>query len=381
MFDTIMFVLLIFSVIIPIYTYAVYPIILSFFSKKDFKKNDSYTPLVSVIVAAYNEEKVIEKRILNLLELEYPKEKIEFIIASDGSGDDTVNIVNKYSDCITLLDLPRGGKVKALNAAVQCAKGEILVFSDANTMYEKSAIKKLVRHFEDDRIGCVSGQLRYEINSESGEGAKSEGIYWKYENYVKKQESNIGNLSGANGAIYAVLAADFKPIKAGIINDDFYVSTRVLESGKSVIMDDEAIAYEKPNDDVDSQFKRHVRDGAGHYQAICVFWRLLFPRHGAFVHISHRVCKWIVPFLMVVALITNLFLIKYKIMLILMLLQLLMYAMVIVHYVLSKRNITFGFISRLVSIVFYFVSVNVALFCGFIRLISGKQKAVWETQR
>ncbi len=374
-------VLFVLSVFIPVYTYVIYPLILYILPKKEFEKSDEYMPTVSVLVAAYNEESVIEEKIQNLIKMEYPKNKIEFLIASDGSSDRTVEIASKYADDVKVLDLPRGGKVNALNSMLKEATGEILVFSDANTMYDEKAILKLVRNFKDERVGCVSGQLRYKIDETSGEGARSESSYWKYENFVKVMESKIGKLSGANGAIYAVRATEIDSIRKGIINDDFYVATHVLQNGKAVVLDTEAVAFETPNDDLGSQFKRHIRDGAGHYQAICVFWRLLFPRYGSFVHLSHRVCKWIVPFLMIVAFITNALLVSNKVMAVLMTLQIALYLLMVVHYLLAKKNIQFGVISKMVSIIFYFISVNISLLFGFFRLVSGKQKAVWETQR
>ena len=378
--------LLALSFVAPMYTYAVYPLIMKLLPEKKYKNDDDIQPFVSVIVAAYNEEKIISTKIENLLALDYPQEKIEFIIGSDGSTDRTAENANAFSSISNLkvLNLPRGGKVNALNAMIRQTKGDILVFSDANTMYDSHAIRKLVRHFKDNRIGCVSGQLRYKVDEMSGHGARSESAYWKYENWVKMHESKRGRLSGANGAIYAIRNGILKQIQSGIINDDFYVATYVLQAGWDVLLDPEAIAYEEPNDDFESQFRRHIRDGAGHYQALAVFWRMLLPRKGSFVHISHRVIKWLVPLNLIIAFVTNAILAGDSLqMAILFMCQVLGYITLVCYYfaVVKTGRYPNTKMAKLVSMLLYFMSTNLALFLGFIRLITKQQKATWETQR
>jgi len=380
---TILYIMLALSLFAPVYTYALYPIllkVLSGISKKEYKVDKEYRPTVSILVAAYNEEKVIEEKIKNLRQLDYPVDKIEFLIGSDGSSDRTIEIAKKYSHVrnLKVFDLPRGGKVNAINNLLKKAKGKVLVFSDANTMYDSRAILNLVKYFTDDRIGCVSGQLRYKVDKDAGQGAKSESTYWKYENWVKVLESKIGRLSGANGAMYAIRKGLITEIRKGIINDDFYVANYILQLGCDVILEPKAIAYEEPNDEFISQFKRHIRDGAGHYQAIGVFWRMLFPRKGSFIHISHRVLRWMVPFFLVVAFICNALLVEYsEYMAALLVCQVSGYLILWLYYLATKR----GFQNNLLNNVLYFFSVNLALFLGCVRLIRKKQRATWETQR
>lgn len=392
---TFLYIALALSIFAPIYTYAVYPFLLklmAIFTKKDYEVDESHRPTVSILVAAFNEEKVIAEKIINISQLDYPAERIEFLIGSDGSIDRTVEIAKSCS-CIKKLrvfDLPRGGKVNALNSLLKEAKGEVLIFSDANTMYDSKAILNLVKYFTDDKIGCVSGQLRYKVDESAGQGAKSETAYWKYENWVKVLESKLGRLSGANGAIYAIRKSLIKEIRKGIINDDFYVSTYILQLGYDVILETEAIAYEEPNDEFESQFKRHVRDGAGHYQAIVVFWRMLFLRNGSFVHISHRVIRWLVPFFLIVAFICNAVLVEQSVLMALLFVcQAIGYLVIIAYYFGMKKDTgdkksatgKKGIMGKLLKIVFYFFSVNLALLLGFVRLIRKQQKATWETQR
>ena len=372
------------SILAPFYTYGLYPVLLRILPKKTFQKDASYEPTVSILIAAYNEEKVIQEKIENLFQLEYPRDKLEIWIASDGSTDETVKLALEVGkDRIQVLDLSRRGKVAALNAMLSRAKGEIVIFSDANTMFEEYAVKKLVRNFRDHRIGCVSGQLRYKVDYTSGEGARSETTYWKYENWVKGQESRLGRLSGANGAIYAIRKEYLKEIPPGIINDDFYVSTYILQQGHDVVLDEDAVAYEEPNEELGEQFKRHVRVGAGHYQAMRIFWRMLFPRKGSFVYVSHRVIKWLVPFFMISAFISNLILGQKEIgWFFLWICQVVGYSVMLLYGMMVKRNRKIiGRIGKFISITFYFVSVNAALLCGFFKFIGNKQKGLWETKR
>lgn len=371
----------------PVYTYAVYPLVLRIFKRKNYRIDECYKPMVSVIISAYNEKNDIENRIKNLTLLNYPAEKIEFLIGSDGSSDGTDEIVEKLSQRIKNLKFvqcERGGKVSVLNRLLSIANGDIIVFSDANTEFDAQCVRKLVRNFADERIGCVSGQLRLKTDNTSGNGAMSESAYWKYENIVKKYESRIGRLSGANGPVYAIRKELCRSIKAGVINDDFYVSTYILQQGYDVIMDADAVAYEKPNDDMAGQFRRHVRDGAGHYQALGIFWRMLFPRKGSFVHISHRVIKWLVPFTLIITFVSNSLLAYGSIFYSVTLgIQIFGYIMLILYYLMfAKRERKPNcMIMRLLGIVYYFMSTNLALFVGFFKLVSGKQKATWNTQR
>jgi len=249
---------------------------------------------------------------------------------------------------------------------------------------KKDAIANITRKFIDKRIGCVNGIVYLESADGAGHGGKSESAYWKYETWVKKQEGRIGRLSGANGPIYAIRSGIINEIKGGIINDDFYTATYILQSGYDVVMDDEAVAYGEPNSSFISQFKRHVRDGAGHYQALAVFWRMLLPRKGSFVFWSHRVIKWLVPFNLIIALIICATLASSsRLMLILIILQIIFYLILVFYYffVVKKNKKPHGVIGKIISLAFYFMSINLALFLGWIRYIGGEQKATWETQR
>jgi poly-beta-1,6-N-acetyl-D-glucosamine synthase len=377
-------VLLVVLFLMPIYTYLLFPLILALiglFRRERTIIDELYCPMVSVVIAAYNEESVIEAKIDNLLSTNYPSDKIEFLVGSDGSTDRTAELMlgRGGHQSIRCFVLPRGGKVATINALLREARGEIVVFSDANTMYDEKAISKLVRHFADSMIGCVSGQLRYKVEKGSGDGAVSESAYWKYENRIKILESRLGCISGANGAIYAVRRQLIPRIDEKVINDDFFLSMKVLERGCKVILDTEAVAYEKPNDDMGSQIARHIRDGAGHYQALARLWRMLLFRRGGFVYFSHRVIRWLVPFALIIAYFYNALICVDSILLATMFsIQTIGYLLLICYSLLKKRG---RWSNRYADIIQYFFLVNLSLLIGFANLAMGRQKAKWETQR
>ncbi|KAF1086090.1 Beta-monoglucosyldiacylglycerol synthase [Sporotomaculum syntrophicum] len=382
---TLLYVIFFVAVFAPLYTYAIYPLILKALPARSYVTDNNAVPLVSVLVAAYNEECVIADKIKNMSELDYPAERIEFLIGSDGSSDRTVEIARSCSTMpnLKVFDLPRGGKVQALNALLREAGGDILVFTDANTLLDRQAIRKLVSRFGDQAIGLVSGLLHYSVDENSGQGAQSLGTYWKYENWVKMQESKLGRLSGANGGLYAMRRGIVPEIPPGIVNDDFYMANYTLQAGWDVVMAEEAVAYEKPNDAMSSQFKRHVRDGAGHYQAMAVFWRMLLPRKGSFSYVSHRVVKWLVPFMLIAAFFSNLVLSFFSpVMLVVFWLQVLGYGVLLLNWFINRRGGRLpGIVGKLIQMACYFIAVNIALLVGFFKYLGGKQSSTWETQR
>src|SRR4030043_1301104 len=241
---------LIFGIII--YAYIGYPIVLYLLSKlfelKNKKEVNEYNkwPKVDLLIAAYNEGKGISAKIENCLMLDYPKDLLHIWIASDGSSDNTNKIVKTYAEAhenIHLLEFPRTGKSGILNKAMESVKSEIVVFSDANTEYSTDAVKRLVKHFEDPDVGCVSGRLIYGNPGETISG-KGESLYWKYETSLKKMESKLGYVAGANGAIYAIRRDLFEPFPPRTINDDFTLSMKIVMKGFKCVYDENAIVYE-----------------------------------------------------------------------------------------------------------------------------------------
>jgi len=373
---------LIFGIII--YAYIGYPIVLYLLSKlfelKNKKELNEYDkwPKVDLLIAAYNEEKGISAKIENCLMLDYPKDLLHIWIASDGSSDNTNKIVNKYTEAhenIHLLEFPRTGKSGILNKAMESVKSEIVVFSDANTEYSTDAVKRLVKHFEDPDVGCVSGRLIYGNPGETISG-KGESLYWKYETSLKKMESKLGYVAGANGAIYAVRRDLFEPFPPRTINDDFTLSMKIVKNGFKSIYDKNAIVYEDVAPTMESEFNRHVRDGAGHYIAVVHLLGLLNPFLGlrSFIYWSHRIFRWMVPFLLIFLFMANISLLDELSYRALFILQCIFYLFAIIGWVsIKKAKLPF-----LIYVPFYFCNLNSALFLGFLRVVANVQKTTWE---
>lgn len=372
--------------IIILYSYLGYPALLLLLNRLvpaagPFADN-SRLPTVSLVIAAYNEEKVIGDKIKNSLEIDYPEESFEIVIASDGSTDKTNSIVGEWARRdrrVRLLELPRRGKSEAINRAMERIKGEIAVFSDANTVYSPDSIKRLVRRFNDpgSMTGCVCGRLVYKETGRAASG-RGEGIYWRYETSLKMMESRLGFIAGANGAIYAIRKALFEPLAAGTINDDLVISMRIVRKGYRSVYEDKAVAYEDVAPTVESEFRRHVRDGAGHYLAVFHLMGLLNPLLGtrSLIYLSHRVLRWCAPFLMIMMLSANIALMGDNFYALLLVPHVGFYMLAIAGLLIIKTMpwpmpfFVYG--------PFYFCNLNLALFFGFIKALTGSQGPAWE---
>lgn len=366
------------------YAYIGYPLVLIVLNKmfQNESKTDKdivvHLPSVSLLIAAYNEEEVIGNKIKNSLQLDYPPDKLEIWIASDGSTDKTNEIVKTFMQSdkrIHLLEFKRSGKSVVLNKAMHSLQNDIVVFSDANTEYASDATRKLVKHFLDPRIGCVCGRLVYR-NPEEVISGKGESFYWKYETILKKMESKLGYVAGANGAIYAIRKGLFTPLPPGTINDDFEISMQIVKKGFRCIYEENAFAYEDVALTMQSEFKRHVRDGGGHYIAVMHLLGLLNPFLGirSFIYWSHRILRWAVPFILIIIFIINGMLINHSCFKTIFVLQVSFYVLVIISFfgVKSKR------LPFLMYIPFYFCNLNLALLVGFFKVVFGMQKTTWE---
>lgn len=376
------------------YTYILFPLLLFLiasivqlkrdidyvFSRKDRRcaRNTGKLPRVTMVVAAYNEEKVIEDKIRNCLELDYPEDLLEVIVASDGSSDRTNELVETCGDRRIKLKgyTERSGKASVLNRTIPTAEGEIIILSDANTFYSRDAVKKLIRHFENPEIGGACGEMRLQ-KPEDGTN-EMENSYWHLENVLKFLENRIGATLGANGGIYAIRKGAFTPIPDDTIIDDFIIFMKIRERGLKTVFDPEALAYEDVAPDVADEFRRRVRIGAGNIQSLGQLFRLLNPARGAipFAFWSHKVLRWCIPLFMLSLLVSNIFLFNqgvfYKATLTA---QFALYLFALSGYVLKAGTVFF-------RLPYYFVSLNIALLFGFAKFILGKQSAAWErTQR
>jgi cellulose synthase/poly-beta-1,6-N-acetylglucosamine synthase-like glycosyltransferase len=368
------------SVFLIGYSYVLYPLILLALRRPSPKNGilpDDYTPSVSIIVAAYNEEKVIRKRIENLLWLEYPKNKLELIIASDGSSDRTAEIVKEYqAKGIVFYDFKeRRGKVNVLNDLVPEAKGEIIVFSDANSFFKSNTINKLVRRFQDDQVGSVCGALHF-MTPEGSISGDLEGVYWSYENFLKTVEGQFGSLLGANGALYAVRKELYYPCPPDTIIEDFIIPMKILERGLKNVYEPEAIALEDAAKHIVQEKKRRIRIGAGDFQSIGLLWRMLSPGRGfpALAFWSHKILRWFTPFFMILAFLANVLLLDSPGFRTIFVIQCDFYALAVLGQILTRV----GYPVKILSLCYYFVSMNLALFLGFFNYVTGNHSVKWE---
>ncbi|AKJ29893.1 glycosyltransferase family 2 protein [Caldimonas brevitalea] len=259
-------------------------------------------PEVAIVISAFNEEGHIRQRIANLLELDYPADRWRAYIGSDGSRDATGQILAECDDprIQAFVFEQNRGKANVLNDLVSRTREPVLVFSDANTFFDREALRKLVAPFEDGRVGGVSGELRLAGSA----GDNRDSLYWRIEQFLKFFEARIGGLLGANGAIYAIRRAAWKPLRPDTICDDFCVAMNVAAAGHRLVYEPAAFAEEATPDFIGEEYRRRVRIGIGNFQAL---WRhpeyLLRTSKGtAFAYLSHKVLRWLAPHLLLVAL-------------------------------------------------------------------------------
>ena len=298
------------SLALVVYAYAGYAIVIAIcarlFGRDDRRPEvaDAALPFLSLLIAAHNEEAVIAARIDNALRMDYPADRFEVVIASDGSDDDTCAIVRGFRDPrVRLLDYgSRSGKAEVLNRAFRELRGDIVVLSDANTFTDPQAARCLAGWFQDPSVGVVSGRL---ILTDPATGSNVDSLYWRYETFLKRCEHRLGALLGANGAIYAIRRSVFTGVRRNTAVDDFVIPLLArMRTGCRLVYDAEALAFEQTPADVTTEFRRRSRIGAGGFQSLPVLRPLLHPRQGwiAFTFWSHKVLRWTCPFFLVGAL-------------------------------------------------------------------------------
>ena len=283
------------------YAYVGYPLLLGIVGslRRRRVRKELVTPRVSLIIAAYNEEQNIGRRLDNALSLDYPSRNLEIIVASDGSDDSTEAMVKTYAPRgVRLLSLARRGKIHALDAAISSAGGEILAFSDANVMYDSQALRRLARNFADPEVGGAAGAKVYRIEPQSDSSSRGEDLYWSYDTWIKGMESLTGSIVSADGAIYAIRANLYRRPADTAVTDDFAISTGVIEQGYRLVFDGEARAYEAAMPAAEREFGRKVRLITRGLRGVILRRRLLNPFRYGFYSIalfSHKLLRRLVP--------------------------------------------------------------------------------------
>jgi cellulose synthase/poly-beta-1,6-N-acetylglucosamine synthase-like glycosyltransferase len=336
---------------------------------------DCALPALSLLISAYNEADVIEARITNALAMDYPADKLEIIIACDGCSDATADIVARYTDRgVRLLNSPvRRGKTRVLNSAIAAASGEVVLLSDANTEIDPAAARQLARWFADPGVGSVCGRL---ILQDAATGRNVDGLYWKYETFLKVCEGRLGALLGANGAIYAIRRELFVAPPPDTIVDDFVIPLLIrLRSGHRIVYEPGATAVEETAADIAGEFRRRARIGAGGFQSITCLYPLLNPLRGwtAFTFLSHKLLRWLCPFFLLGAAATSMLLASHPLYRAALLTQAAFYATAVGASLLPP-GIRLLKPLRLTTL---FTSMNVALLIGFFRWATGSQNAAW----
>jgi len=287
------------SVGLAAYVYAGYPLLLAAAARwrPRTRLDEGHEPRVSLVIAAHNEEKVLGEKLENSLALDYPRERLEIVVASDGSDDGTNAVARGFADRgVRLHEIaPRGGKTRALNLTVPRTSGAILVLSDANTMYRPDAIRRLVRHFADPAVGAVSGDVRLVDSAQAY--AASEGLYYRYERWLQRLESRLGSIVGADGAMYALRRELFTAVPSNVVVDDFVISMNVACGGARVIYDPEAVAIEQGTLSAREEFRRKVRIVAGGLQALLTGQGVPPLRRPLLLwsYVSHKLLRWLMP--------------------------------------------------------------------------------------
>jgi len=345
--------------------YILYPWTLRFKkSRKSFNpENHGSDNVVSIIIAAHNEENIIEEKIKNTLALNYAK--MEILIGDDGSTDKTAEIVAKYSEVRLIKKEKNEGKAAMLNDLCKAAKGEILLFSDANTMIESTALENMLAMFADEKVGCVCGRLA--LRDESGTAlGKTESVYWKGESKLKKLESNFGAVMGSNGALYAIRAKLYSELPTHkTVMDDFYITAKILLKNYYCVFCENALAFENTSASKYGEFKRKVRIGRANFNFLFVFLPLLNPLHPmrAYMFLSHKLLRWLSPFLLLAVFICSILLMQDHI----------FYKAFLAVELLFVLAALFG-----VRVCSYFLSMNFALFLGFCKSFFREKGGAWE---
>jgi len=372
-----------------LYTYLLYPVLLLVvYSVVQVKRDLVYvtarldrrvsgvscgdTPSVSVLIPAFNEEACLPDKLHNLENLDYPEGKLEIIIVSDGSSDRTNEILqNIRTSHIKVVLVPeRRGKANALNRAAAEASGTILLFSDAATLLNRDGVHKLARHFRDRSVGAVCGSLEFIGTKES---KRTEGVYWKYESALRIMEARLGATLTASGAYYAIRRNCYQPLNNTAILDDFLIPMNVRKQGYRVVYDPEAVAQEFSEESVSGEFRRRVRLAAGSFRALPELARTPMRGFTSIAFISHKVLRWIMPFLFIGMLCSNIPLIDTGLYAWAFAFQCMFYLLAVMGMVSARHNM------RLPGLICYFLcAMNLAFLIGSFRALKRNSPGLWE---
>jgi poly-beta-1,6-N-acetyl-D-glucosamine synthase len=379
-----------FSLFIITYSYIGYGILLFFLTRIKLLfvqarvQSDSigvFEPEVTLIVAAFNEEDCIEEKIRNTLLLDYPRQLIKFIIITDGSTDQTALIAGRYSEVQVLHQPQRRGKVAAMNRAMQFVSTPYVISSDANTSLNRDCIRQIVKHYQDPKVGGVAGEKKLISSVQDGAAGVGEGLYWKYESFLKKMDSQLYSVVGAAGELFSFRSDLFGNTREDMIIEDFVQSLEICLKGYVIRYEPGAFATEDSSPSMKEEEKRKIRICAGAFQAM-IHLRALFNIFKypvlSFQFISHRVLRWtICPLCVVFLFLSNAVIVLTKpsqLYILFFAIQVFAYALAFTGWLFAHRNIRV----KSLYLPYYFLFMNLSVFMGFARFIRKNQTNLWE---
>ena len=375
-------IILICSSFLILHTYVFYPLfMILIYRNSNHNQLLFYSghelPSIAILIAAHNEEKVIEKKILSVFNTNYPSSKLKIFIGSDASTDRTdeiiSNLTNTYSNIEFIKFKGRVGKISIINHLQSLCDEPVLILSDANVIFKQNTIFELVKYFKDSNVGLVSANIIKESSNNDGISYQ-EKKYLNFENKIKASESYAFNfIMGAEGGCYAIRNNLFSKVPSNFIVDDFFITMQVLKRKNYALLNNLAICIEDVTSDISSEYRRKVRISSGNFQNLFFFKHLLFDFSSiCFAFWSHKVLRWLTPFFIFICLFSSVFLIPYhKFFIWISCIQLLLLLFPLFNYFFKFNNVFLKFIA-------HFYLMNFALFEGFIKFIKGIKSSIWE---
>lgn len=372
------------------YTFIGYGIILYFLVKikealapAPIRYEPGEWPEITLFIAAYNEEAIVDAKMENCFQLNYPPQKLKILWITDGSNDKTNEKLSRYPEVSVHYIPQRKGKTAALNRGIQFVETPFVIYTDANTMLNKEAIHEIIKEFSDPRVGCVAGEKRIAVDNKDQAAAGGEGFYWTYESKLKEWDSRLYSAVGAAGELFAIRTSLFEPLPEDTLLDDFILSMRIAQKGYKIAYCKSAYALEKGSADIKNEEKRKIRIAAGGLQSIKRLGNLLIPNPFhlgllRFQYISHRVLRWsitpialfLLPFLNIILVWLN----PQLIYILLLAFQILFYLLAVCGALLQRKKIKI----KILFIPYYFLFMNANVLKAFFSFHKYKGKGTWE---
>ncbi len=369
------------------YTYIGYAVIAlligkfrSLIVKSDSIYDLNFEPEITLVIPCYNEFDVLKNKVQNCFDLDYPKNKLHIIFICDGSDDGSEKLLNNIEGITVLFEPNRLGKSAAENRAMQFVKTPFVVFCDANTIINKSAIREIVKHYKNERVGAVAGEKRIINNEKDTASAAGEAFYWRYESFLKRIDSNLYSTIGGAGELVSFRTSLYTTLETDTILDDFMQSMRIALKGYKVVYEPNAFAEETASVNVSEELKRKIRISAGAWQAMSRLGNAFNPFHNVqltFLFFSHKVIRWtLAPLAILFIIPINIYLNYYSdsIYNAILFLQIIFYIFTILGWFFEHQKIRF----KLFYIPYYFFVTNLCMYLGFFRFLNGNQSVKWE---